>query len=459
MRPAQVSAMACASVLLATAGLAAPPGPHASAAPVSAAVTPCSSGLVALTFDDGPETTFTPGFLTLLQRRQVPATFFVLGEQVQAHPRVLRQASALGFTIGNHSFGHENLVRLSDQEIRATLRRTRRAIGDAGVRPSRLMRPPYGSIDARVRRVVAELGLVPVLWTADPRDWDNRSASAIAASTLAQLRPHEPNIVLLHDGVRNSGKTLRALPRIIRVARARGYCFAGLGGLGRPAPPVPIVRVSNASVQERPGGSVMTATVTLDRPTSRATSVRVRTVAGSASAGPDYVAVDERLGFAVGARTATVRVRVRDDLRDEATERLTLRLSAPRGLRIKDAAGVGEIRDDDPPPRLSVRDAQVAEPAAGKVDVPVELRLSRASGKRIQVSVSTQPGTADANDFVPKTQSITFAPGQVTARFIVTVLADAVAEGPETFTVRATGGSNVELSDVVGVVTILRPPA
>ena len=453
MRPARVLATMFVGVLLATAGLATP----VDASP-SPAVTPCSAGLVALTFDDGPSAALTPQFLSTLQRQRVPATFFMVGEQVRAYPGVARRASDLGFTIGNHTFEHKNLVKLSDDAIRATLRQTRRALRDAGAPGSTLMRPPYGSIDDRVRRVVAELGLVPVLWTADPRDWANRPARTIVAGTVAQLRPHETNIVLLHDGVTNSANTLLALPRIIRVARARGYCFAGLDPLGRPMPPVPRVRVSDASVEERPTGSVMTATVTLDRPTSRQTSVRFRTVAGSAAAGRDYVTADRRVRFPVGARVAKVSIRVRDDLLDEATERLTFRLSAPRGLRVKDGTGTGEIRDNDPPPRLIVRDAAVTEPATGNAEIPVTLRLSRASGKRIQVTVTTQAGTADATDFVPKTQLIAFSPGEVTARFTVTVLADSIRERAEGFTVRATEGSNVDVTGAAGAVTILPPP-
>lgn len=451
MGPARVSAVLAVLAALLAGAFGTPP------ATARAAVVPCSSGLVALTFDDGPSAAHTPGFLDELQRQQVPATFFLVGDRVSANPAITRRQSALGFALGNHGFSHERFVRLGDAAIRSSLRRTRQAIREAGVAPSTLMRPPYGGIDDRVRRVVGDLGLVPVLWTADPRDWANRTTAAITASTLAQLHPRQANIVLLHDGVKNSGRTLRALPRIIRLARGSGYCFARLDAAGRPTPPVPVARISDASAQERPGGSAMTATVTLDRPTSRATSVRVRTVAESATSGRDYVTVDRRVRFAVGATRATVRVRVRDDLRDEPTERLTFRLSQPVGLRVRDATGVGEVRDDDPPPRLAVADAQVTEPGTGTVEVPVTLRLSRASEKAVGVTVSTRAGTADADDFVPKAQRIDFAPGQVTVRFAVTVVADAAVEGPETFTVEASRGTNVDVTGVAGVVTILLP--
>jgi peptidoglycan/xylan/chitin deacetylase (PgdA/CDA1 family) len=107
----------------------------------------------------------------------------------------------------------------------------------SGLHPSHLMRPPYGAIDARVRRVVHGLGLVPVLWDVDPRDWAGGSARTIARRVLAGLRPHLRNIVLQHDGVQNSPATIAAVPRIVRVARSRGYCFVALDEHGQPATP------------------------------------------------------------------------------------------------------------------------------------------------------------------------------------------------------------------------------
>lgn len=447
MRLARVSAALCCGLLLAATVVAASQNAASAAA--------CASGQVAMTFDDGPDGTLTPRFLTLLRDRRVPATFFVIGENVRAHPAVTRRTSALGFTIGNQTYSHENLTRLSDAGIRSTLRRTREAIVSAGARPSSLMRPPYGAINDRVRSVVGGMGLVPVLWTVDPRDWDGRSASAIVSSTLGQLRPGRRNIVLLHDGVRNSRQTLLALPAIIRGVRARGYCFVGLGAGGAPTAAVPGVRVSDAAVTEKPGGSLLRARVTLDRAGSRASSVRVRTIAGSARPGRDYVAVDRRLRFPAGVTRRVFSVRVRDDLLDEPAQRLGLRLSEARGVRIRDAVGTGTIRDNDPPPRLTVGDAQVTEPATGEVSVPVSLRLSRPSEKWIRVTLSTRPRTAAARDYVSRTKRVTFAPGHVTARFVVTVLADALAEGPERFAVRATDPKNVTLADPTGVVRIL----
>jgi peptidoglycan-N-acetylglucosamine deacetylase len=424
----------------------------------SAAVVPCSRGLVALTFDDGPRSIVTPKLLTLLRNRRVPATFFVVGQRVRALPNATRRASKLGFKIGNHTFAHENLTHLSDARVKRTLLRTQRAIRAAGARPSTLMRPPYGSINRRVRRLVRQVGLVPVLWTVDPRDWDARSATSIARSTIRQLRPHTRNVVLLHDGVANSTSTLQAVPRIIRSARGLGYCFAGLDSRGVPRPPVPLVRVSDASATERPGGSVMRATVTLDRATSRRTSVRVRTIAGTATAGSDFRGLDKRVWFPVGTRKRVVNVRVRDDLRDEPNEQITIRLSQSRGQRVKDGVAIGRIFDNDLPPRVTLPDTTVTEPTEGKVQVPIRMTLSRPSERWIRMRVVTTEGSATQADYVHREQRFTFAPGVTNARFLVTVLSDDQDEDVERFGVRVMTGRNVNLSGAEATVTIV-PPA
>ncbi|MGZ8751034.1 MAG: polysaccharide deacetylase family protein, partial [Pseudonocardia sp.] len=374
---------------------------------------PCSSGLVALTFDDGPAATLTPKLLDLLTERRVPATFFMVGERIDSAPRAARQVAGRGFAIANHTYHHEQLTGLSDSAIRATIRRTRSAAEDAGVRMSRLVRPPYGAINTRVRSVITGMGLVPVLWTIDPQDWrTGRTGNAIAASVLAQLRPRRTNIVLLHDGVANSPRSLAAIPRIIRTARARGYCFARLGPSGTPAPPVPAVSISGARVTERTGSrSTLAFTLRLDQPTSRRTSVLVTPADRAALAGRDYDARRIRLHFPLGATRAELRVPVVGDRLDEGTESMRLRLSAPRGLKIGRRSAVGTIRDDDALPTVRLSGSSVTEPGTGSVAAPVRVTLSPPSGRTVSVRVRTRAGTADTGDFTPVNTTVTFPPG------------------------------------------------
>lgn len=253
-RAAVVIALTCTAILVPQAAVG---GDHAAAAGHRATET-CARGLVALTFDDGPQRGVTPALLDVLAARHVPATFFVVGSRVAALPKITRRTSRLGFTVGNHTYRHQDLTKLPEDAIARTLRRTRRAILDAGAQPSRLMRPPYGNLDGRVRGVVRDLGLVPVLWTVDPRDWAGGTGEQIAERVLAALEPGPDNVVLLHDGVRNSPSTLAAVPRIVHRARRTGYCLARLGPRGHPVPPT-------ASNGNGPGRTLSGTTPTVAR--------------------------------------------------------------------------------------------------------------------------------------------------------------------------------------------------
>jgi peptidoglycan/xylan/chitin deacetylase (PgdA/CDA1 family) len=208
------------------------------AGPVGAA-TACGAGYVALTFDDGPHPSYTAPILDVLARKEVPATFFVIGSRADAHPALVRSQGAAGHVVANHTYRHERLTGLGDADIVRTVDRTHSAIARAGALPARLVRPPYGATNSRVRVVLATAGYTQVGWSVDPRDWE-RTASAIRTGVLANL--HDGAIVLLHDGVANSGETLAALPGVIDGVRSRGYCLGTLDARGRvvpAAPPVP----------------------------------------------------------------------------------------------------------------------------------------------------------------------------------------------------------------------------
>jgi peptidoglycan/xylan/chitin deacetylase (PgdA/CDA1 family) len=209
---------------------------HALGAQASPAVTTCGSGLVALTFDDGPHAGYTAPILDVLATKKVPATFFVLGANVDARPALVRRQGEAGHVVANHTYQHERLTELSDAAIVRTVDRTHTAIEQAGVGPARLVRPPYGATSSRVRQVLTNAGYTQVLWSVDPRDWE-RGATAIRSGVLNSL--HDGAIVLLHDGVANSKETLAALPGVIDGIRSRGYCFATLDARGRLVPPAP----------------------------------------------------------------------------------------------------------------------------------------------------------------------------------------------------------------------------
>ena len=453
--PARTSALLAATLAMGVAVSGGSPP-----VPAQAAVRPCSNGLVALTFDDGPATAVTGSLLDVLDRNGAPATFFVVGVRVDASPALVRSAHLRGFVVANHTYRHEMLTRLSDDGIRATVRRTSDAIRRAGARPAPLVRPPYGATDDRVRRVLDGMGLTQVLWDVDPRDWESGTAAQITARVLAALRPGGRNIVLLHDGVSRSRTTLAAVPGIIRGARDRGYCFAALGPGGLPVPPVPALAVSDATVTEAdPGTPVRLAfRLTLDRPTSRPVSVRVRTVAGTATPVTDYRPVERRVRFAAGSRTRTVTVRVRGDRIHERTERLRLVADRPRHLLLGDARGVGTVVDDDPLPRVRIADGAVTEPLEGTATTQLLVRADRPSSRRMVLSLVTVPGTADEDDYVPFERTVRLLPGERRKLVPVTVRADDLEEPEERFWVRIVSVEGAAADRDLAEVTVL-PPA
>ncbi|MCZ4499239.1 MAG: polysaccharide deacetylase, partial [Marmoricola sp.] len=255
-----------------------------------------------------------------------------------------------GFGIGNHTWSHPQLTRLSDAAVKGQLRRTRGAMKRHGITPTTLMRPPYGDIDARVRKDVGSLGLSPVLWTIDSGDWEGGNARQISDRILSALRPHRTNIVLQHDGVTNSPSSVAAVPRVVKEARKRGYCFAGLGKHGGVARPVPQVRATVTRGHEQ-GPKAVRVRLDLDRPTSHPVSLRVETVSGTASAGEDFRARTLNVVLATGVRHAWFTVPVRADDVAEPTETFRLVLSKPRGVTFRQASYGATILDAGVPVR------------------------------------------------------------------------------------------------------------
>ncbi len=210
--------------------------PDASREPVAepAPVAPDCAKLtcVALTLDDGP-VPGTAAVLSLLRRKHVHATFFVVGRQARAHPDLVRRMVADGHVVGNHSWNHPEFWHLSRKAIDRQLARTDAAVKRAaGTRPS-LLRPPFGEVDRSVRKAARARGQAIVLWDVDPRDWKDRKAAVVAKRVLHQAR--RGSIILVHDVWPS---TRHALARIIDGLRAKGFTLVTvpdlLGGRQRP---------------------------------------------------------------------------------------------------------------------------------------------------------------------------------------------------------------------------------
>lgn len=183
-----------------------------------------SRPLVALTFDDGPDTKWTPQVLDALAGKGVKATFFVLGREVEKNPQIAARIVREGHSIANHGYTHISLANLSAAQIEMQLSQANSAINAAtGVQP-RLMRPVGGAYNQTVLDTAARNGFSVILWSVDPQDWRGASASAIVSRVLTAARPG--SIILLHSGEGpNLQGTVQALPQIIDQLRARGLQF------------------------------------------------------------------------------------------------------------------------------------------------------------------------------------------------------------------------------------------
>ncbi|HZX06777.1 polysaccharide deacetylase family protein [Kribbella sp.] len=170
-----------------------------------------------LTFDDGPDPTWTPQVLATLAKYGAHATFFELGEMQSEHSGLREQVLAAGNAIGSHSISHPQLTRLSAAQ-------RHHQIFD-GPR-STCFRPPYGATNAKVRADIKAAGMVQVLWDVDPRDWARPGTSVIAHNILTHAK--SGRIVLMHDGGGNRAQTVAALEQVLPVLKAQGYTFPAM---------------------------------------------------------------------------------------------------------------------------------------------------------------------------------------------------------------------------------------
>ncbi|HEU0275207.1 MAG TPA: polysaccharide deacetylase family protein [Candidatus Udaeobacter sp.] len=209
---------------------ATPPGPplkKAVAEKITFSEVNVDGPYIAMTFDDGPHATNTAKLLDIAAKRHIKLTFFVLGQCVEQNPAVLQREVAEGHEIGNHSWSHPNLAKLSDEAVRSQLRRTDDLIvKTAGVMP-KLMRPPYGELTRRQRIWVNhDFNYKVILWDVDPLDWKRPGPSVVASRIIAGARPG--SIILSHD---IHPPTIEAMPQVFDALLAKGFKFVTVSEL------------------------------------------------------------------------------------------------------------------------------------------------------------------------------------------------------------------------------------
>ena len=182
---------------------------------------------IAMTFDDGPSAENTPRLLEMLKQRNIKATFFLIGQNAAANPDLVRRILAEGNEVGNHSWTHPQLSKLSDDRVTAEITKTQDAIKQASGFTPTILRPPYGAITPRQRAwIETQFGLNIILWSVDPFDWKRPGASVITQRILSQVRPGA--IILSHDIHK---QTVDAMPATLDGLIAKGYKFTTVSQL------------------------------------------------------------------------------------------------------------------------------------------------------------------------------------------------------------------------------------
>ncbi|MBC9823978.1 glycosyltransferase [Terrabacter sp. MAHUQ-38] len=192
-----------------------------------------ASGVVALTFDDGPDPTWTPKVLDILRRNHVHATFFLVGTQALDHPELVREILADGHEIGLHTLTHVNLGSAPAWQRHLELREAQQVLVGLTGQTTALLRPPYSSENAAIDNdmldamlTAASDGYVSVLATRDAEDWRRPGVDAVVRGMTPTGRAGE--VVLLHDAGGDRSQTVAALDRALPALRAKGYRFETL---------------------------------------------------------------------------------------------------------------------------------------------------------------------------------------------------------------------------------------
>jgi len=185
--------------------------------------------VIALTFDDGPGP-FTPQVLSVLERYQVPATFFEIGEEVARYPQYSKMVAAAGFPVEDHTWSHPDLTRLPAPGVDSQIDMTQAEIRNVTGTTPQCVRPPYDAWNASVLSEIASRGLTTMSYSIDPKDWTLPGVQAIADRVVGAAFPGA--VVDMHDAGGDRSQTVAALPQIITRLRAMGYSFVSICGAG-----------------------------------------------------------------------------------------------------------------------------------------------------------------------------------------------------------------------------------
>lgn len=177
--------------------------------------------VAALTFDDGPDPRYTLEVLKILEEHQVPATFFVIGEDALLNPEIVVAQVYAGHEVENHSFTHPDLLKNTDLTTNEEILWCQQAIAELTDREPVYFRPPRGLYNRDILKLAGVYGYRVVLWTVCLENRTAPTPEAMAARVVKKCGPG--SIILAHDGRTDRSKTVQALPLLIESLQKKGY--------------------------------------------------------------------------------------------------------------------------------------------------------------------------------------------------------------------------------------------
>lgn len=184
---------------------------------------------IALTFDDGPHPDHTPIILSILEEYNIPATFFVIGENAHQHPELVKKESDMGYEIGNHTYSHPKIKETGFEKLLSEANSAHQEILKITGRSPTIFRPPGGVCDQSVGMVADQNQYSVILWTVDTEDWQNPPVQDIVNRVISGLRPGA--IILFHDYIWGDSPTPEALRILIPFILDKGYEFVTVSDL------------------------------------------------------------------------------------------------------------------------------------------------------------------------------------------------------------------------------------
>ena len=185
-----------------------------------------SDKLIALTFDDGPHSQYTPKLLNALKEQDCHATFFLLGYLSSSNKQIVNDIVANGHELGVHSWNHSNYAKLTSQQVTDDITKASQALYHACQQYPTLMRPPYGSYTSDTLAVMQKQNLPVVLWNIDIKDWNTSSKAKVKQDLLSQSR--DGAVFVLHDSHQS---TVDAVIEALPILKKQGYEFVTVSEL------------------------------------------------------------------------------------------------------------------------------------------------------------------------------------------------------------------------------------